>query len=93
MRSPEGEAERLAYIIKRTNDADMATREYVNKHAYDIGYAEGLAKVLIRRIHLAQRALGRPLTAVDDLDWLPLSELEYFLDQLEQQALSSNDAP
>lgn len=84
MQLREGEAESRAYLARKMNAADMATREYANKHAYDIGFATGLAKVLIMRIHIAQRALGRPLTAVDDLDWLPLSELTYLADQLEE---------
>ena len=93
MQLREGEAERQAYLARRMNAADMATREYVNRHAYDIGFEEGLAKAHSMRIHFAQRVLGQPLTPVDHLKWWPLSELTFLADQLEQQFLSPKDAP
>ena len=97
MRTREGEAERQAYLTKRMNDADMATREYVSKHAYEIGFAagfeKGLRKIEIVRIRLAQRLCGQPLTPVEELECHALPELTALLDRLEAIVLSRKSAP
>ena len=101
MRTREGEAERQTYLTKRMNDADIATREYVSKHAYEIGFAAGFEKGFekgliigeIAIIHLAQRLGSQSLTPVEELKKLDLPELTALLNQLEDQLLSQKGKP
>ena len=97
MRIRESEQDRQAYLARRQNDADIATREYVNKHAREIGVAEGreegIVKGKIEKIHLVQRLLKQPLTPAGELEKIGLAELTALADRLEQQLLPPNDAP
>ena len=101
MRIRESEQDRQAYLTRRMNEADMATREYVSKHAYEIGFAagfeegfeKGLRKIEIVRIRLAQRLCGQPLTPVEELECHALPELTALLDRLEAIVLSRKSAP
>ena len=89
MRIRESEQDRQAYLTRRMNEADIATREYVNKHAREIGVAEGE----IKRIHFAQRVLKQPLTPTEELGRLSVADLTILADGLERQALGQSDKP
>jgi predicted transposase/invertase (TIGR01784 family) len=94
MRIRESEQDRQAYITRRMNEADIATREYVSKHAHEIGEAEGVEKgIAMGKIHFAQRLLKQPLTTKGELERLTLDDLTALADQLEQQLLPLGDAP
>ena len=101
MRIRESEQDRQAYLTRRMNEADIATREYVNQHAREIGVAEGEERGLIKgeikgeikRIHLAQRVCNQPLTPAEELEKIALPELTALGDRLEQQLLSKKDTP
>ena len=93
----ENEQDRQAYLTKRMNDADIATREYVNLHAREIGVAEGYAKGYERglemgRILSAQHRLKQPLTPKEELRKLSLADRAAIADQLERQLLPPNEA-
>ena len=92
MQMREGELERQAYLAQRQNDADIATREYVSKHAYELGYADGLAKGTVERIFRARRLLGEPLLPIRAFEGDRLEDLLELADWLERQLLPPNDA-
>ena len=67
MRIRESEQDRQAYLTRRMSEADIATREYMSKHAREIGLVEGR----IDKIHSFQRVLKQPLTPHEELESLP----------------------
>lgn len=89
MRIQESERDRQAYLTRRMSEADIATREYMSKHAHEIGLAEGR----IEKIHLAQRYLKQPLTDKETLERMTLNELSALADQLERQVLPPSEVP
>ncbi len=93
MQMREGELERHACLARRQNDADIATREYVNTHAQEIGEAEGYERGLeMGRILSAQHRLKQPLTPKEELRKLSLGDLTELANRLERQLLPPNDA-
>ena len=90
MRIRESEQDRQAYLARRMNEADLATREYVSKHAREIGIEEGIA---MGKIHFAQRLLKQPLTPKGESEKLTLADLTNLADRLERQLLPPADAP
>jgi len=94
MRIRESEQDRQAYLTRRMSEADIASREYMSKHAREIGLAEGQDKgIAMGKIHFAQRLLKQPLTRKEALEKLTLDDLTALADQLERQALPSSDTP
>ncbi len=89
MRIRESEQDRQAYLARRQNDADIATREYVNTHAQELGEIKGR----IGQIQFAQRVLKQPVTAREELERFTLADLTALADRLERQALPPDDAP
>ena len=89
MRIQESERDRQAYLTRRMSEADIATREYMSKHAHEIGVAAGE----IKRIHFAQRCLKQPLTDKETLERMTLNELSALADQLERQVLPLSEVP
>jgi hypothetical protein len=94
MQPREGEAESQARLSKRLNEVELASREYVNKHAREIGVAEGMRRgIAIGMIHFAQRLLNQPLTPKEELTKLASDDLTTLADELEWQVLSLRDTP
>ena len=83
----KGEAERQAYITKRINDADLATRKWMIENAYEIG----VALVHFKRIKFAERILKRRLTPRYELELLSWADIAALADRLESEALSRID--
>lgn len=91
MQMREGEQEWNEWNVQRRRrcyEAEIAYREYVTTHAYDIGLTEGR----IERIHFAQRLLKQPHTPLEELRRLSLADLAAIADQLERQLLPPDDA-
>lgn len=102
MRIREGELDRQAYLTRRLNEAELATREYVNKHAREIGVAEGKEQgmekgiekgISIGKIHLVQRLSNQPLTPKEELERLTPDDLATLADRMERQVLPQGDTP
>jgi predicted transposase/invertase (TIGR01784 family) len=74
MTQSELERERYESRLKAQRDFSTALRE---------ARTEGLAAGLIRQIHFCQRLLRRPMTAMEELQALPLTELERLVQNLE----------